>query len=87
MYEMHLSALKKQDPAIFRAIEDEKKRQMEGIELIPSENLVSQAVLEAMGSVPTNKYSEGYPHKRYYGRNDVIDVIISWGLNARRKKG
>ena len=74
-YEMHLDFLKKEDKAVFDAIEAEKKRQMDGLELIPSENLVSQAVLEAMGSVATNKYSEGYPHKRYYGGNQYIDVL------------
>lgn len=60
------------DP-IFDIIEDEKRRQSEGLELIPSENYVSSAVLEAMGSVLTNKYSEGYPGKRYYGGNENID--------------
>jgi glycine hydroxymethyltransferase len=74
-YEMHLNYLKDKDPEIYKAIVSEKERQMEGIELIPSENLVSQSVLEAMGSIATNKYSEGYPHKRYYGGNEVIDVI------------
>lgn len=72
---MHLNALKEYDEEIYNAVQAEKERQMNGIELIPSENLVSQAVLEAMGSVPTNKYSEGYPHKRYYAGNEVIDTI------------
>ncbi len=84
-YEMHLSALEKYDPRLFEAIVSEKERQMDGIELIPSENLVSQAVLEAMGSVPNNKYSEGYPGKRYYGGNEVIDVIENLAI-ARLKK-
>ena len=82
---MHLDYLKKQDPEIFKSIQEEKKRQMEGIELIPSENLVSQAVLEAMGSVPTNKYSEGYPGKRYYGGNEVIDDIEELAIKRCRK--
>jgi len=53
--------LKKEDKLIYDLIEAEKKRQMEGIELIPSENLISLAVMQAMGSYPNNKYSEGYP--------------------------
>ncbi|MFA6064847.1 MAG: serine hydroxymethyltransferase [archaeon] len=68
-------AIKKFDPEIYQYILDEKERQMEGIELIPSENLVSMAVLEALGSFPTNKYAEGYPGHRYYGGNEVIDKI------------
>ena len=60
---------------IFKYIEDESKRQREGIELIASENYVSPSVLTAMGSILTNKYSEGYPDKRYYGGNEYIDKI------------
>ena len=84
-YEMHLDFLKKEDRAVFDAIEAEKKRQMEGIELIPSENLVSQSVLEAVGSVVTNKYSEGYPGKRYYGGNEFIDVIETLAIDRLKK--
>ncbi len=84
-YEMHLDYLKKSDSEIYKALEAEKQRQMEGIELIPSENLVSQAVLEAMGSVATNKYSEGYPHKRYYGGNEFIDVMEDLAIERCRK--
>lgn len=65
--------LAEQDPEIYKIIEKEKRRQKDGLELIASENYVSSAVLEAMGSVLTNKYSEGYPGKRYYGGNEVID--------------
>jgi glycine hydroxymethyltransferase len=65
--------LRKADPDIFDIIEREKLRQQDGLELIPSENLVSKAVLEAMGSILTNKYSEGYPGRRYYGGNVNID--------------
>lgn len=61
------------DPDMANIIENEKKRQTRGIQLIPSENFTSQAVMEAVGSVMTNKYSEGYPHKRYYGGNEFID--------------
>ena len=60
---------------IFKYINDEAKRQKEGIELIASENYVSSNVLKAMGSILTNKYSEGYPDKRYYGGNEYIDEI------------
>ncbi|MCK4980742.1 MAG: serine hydroxymethyltransferase [Candidatus Delongbacteria bacterium] len=62
-----MSILKDYDPEIFRTIENEKRRQNDKIELIASENFVSPAVLEALGSVMTNKYAEGYPGKRYYG--------------------
>lgn len=62
------------DPEIYAAVQDEKKRQMSVIELIASENLVTEAVLEAMGSVMTNKYAEGYPGQRYYGGCEVVDV-------------
>src|SRR6266436_2763733 len=61
------------DPQIAELLREEAKRQATGIELIPSENLVSEAVLEAMGSVFTNKYAEGYPGKRYYGGCEVTD--------------
>jgi len=60
---------------IFEYIQEEAKRQKEGIELIASENYVSENVLKAMGSILTSKYSEGYPHKRYYGGNEYIDKI------------
>ncbi len=63
----------KRDTAIFELIEKEKARQLNGIELIASENFVSPQVLEAMGSVMTNKYAEGYPGKRYYGGCQVVD--------------
>jgi len=70
-----MSKLKTQDSKIYKAIAKEKQRQFEGLELIPSENYVSQAVLEAMGSILTNKYSEGFPSHRYYGGNTHIDEI------------
>src|SRR3989344_3231782 len=70
-----MSYLKKTDHKIYDLIKLEAKRQKEGLEMIPSENYVSPAVLEAMGSILTNKYSEGYPRKRYYGGNDNIDEI------------
>ena len=67
--------IQQQDPEIAEAIAGEEQRQAEGLEMIPSENYVSQAVLEANGSVFTNKYSEGYPGKRYYGGQEFTDVI------------
>src|SRR5690554_4669564 len=66
--------LKTSDPDLYQAMENEKKRQQDNIELIASENFVSQAVMEAMGSVLTNKYAEGYPGKRYYGGCEFVDV-------------
>jgi len=68
-------ALSERDPVVFRILEAERRRQREGVELIPSENYVSEAVLEAMGSIFTNKYSEGYPGRRYYGGNENVDDI------------
>jgi len=62
------------DPEIARALDDERRRQNDGLELIASENFVSRAVLEAAGSVLTNKYAEGYPGKRYYGGCEFVDV-------------
>src|SRR5690348_13117715 len=62
------------DPDMSRAIGEELERQRDKIELIASENIVSRAVLEAQGSVLTNKYAEGYPHKRYYGGCEYVDI-------------
>ncbi|MBN2363687.1 serine hydroxymethyltransferase [candidate division WOR-3 bacterium] len=69
-----MSALKITDPEIYEAIMGETRRQADNLELIASENFVSEAVLEAMGSVMTNKYAEGYPGKRYYGGCEFVDV-------------
>src|SRR6202050_3204240 len=63
------------DPAVAEALRDEVRRQATGLELIASENFVSEAVLEAMGSVFTNKYAEGYPGKRYYGGCEFADIV------------
>src|SRR5262245_55372742 len=73
------------DPEIARAIKDEVQRQNSGLELIASENFVSQAVLQAAGSVMTNKYAEGYPGKRYYGGCEFVDVAESLAI-ARAKE-
>src|SRR5690606_5736320 len=69
-----MSHLEAKDREIFDAIQQEKKRQQDKIELIASENFVSEAVMEAAGSVLTNKYAEGYPHKRYYGGCEYVDI-------------
>ncbi|WP_100405720.1 serine hydroxymethyltransferase [Bacillus solitudinis] len=66
--------LKKQDPKVFAAIQQELGRQRDKIELIASENFVSEAVMEAQGSVLTNKYAEGYPGRRYYGGCEYVDI-------------
>lgn len=77
--------IKNQDKEVYRAIMGELKRQQEGMEMIASENYVSEAVLEALGSVFTNKYSEGYPGYRYYGGQEYTDVVESLAI-ARAKK-
>ncbi len=73
------------DNEIARLIAAEEKRQREGLELIPSENYVSREVLEAMGSVFTNKYSEGYPGKRYYGGQDNTDQVEQIAIDRAKK--
>ncbi|MDZ4384831.1 MAG: serine hydroxymethyltransferase, partial [Candidatus Moranbacteria bacterium] len=77
--------LKKQDPKIYKAIQGELKRQREGMELIASENYVSEAVLEALGTVFTNKYSEGYPGRRYYGGQEFTDVVENLAIERAKK--
>jgi glycine hydroxymethyltransferase len=69
-----MDQLKKTDPAVFDSIVSEARRQADGLELIASENFVSEAVLEAMGTVMTNKYAEGLPSRRYYGGCEFVDV-------------
>ena len=73
------------DEKIFDAIESEEYRQREGLELIPSENYVSREVLAALGSVLTNKYSEGYPGRRYYGGQENTDTIESLAIERAKK--
>lgn len=77
--------LKEQDPEVYEIIKKEERRQREVLELIPSENYVSKAVLEALGSVLTNKYSEGYPRKRYYGGNQFIDKVEQLAITRAKK--
>lgn len=97
------ASLEEVDPDLFDIIEKEKNRQWKGLELIPSENFVSQSVMQAVGSVMTNKYSEGYPGTRYYGGNEFIDQAESlcqkraleafrldpekWGVNVQSLSG
>src|SRR6201990_1358621 len=78
-------SLAEADPQIAQAIENEERRQHEGLELIASENFVSEAVLEAMGSVFTNKYAEGYPGKRYYGGCEFADVVENLGRDRAKQ--
>src|ERR1700722_9412388 len=73
------------DPEIAASIADELGRQRGKIELIASENIVSKAVLEAQGSVLTNKYAEGYPGKRYYGGCEYVDVIETAAIERAKK--
>lgn len=77
--------LRKQDSKIYELITGEMKRQQEGMELIASENYVSKAVLEALGSVFTNKYSEGYPGKRYYGGQMFTDPLENLAIERAKK--
>src|SRR5271155_1278992 len=72
------------DPVIAAVLHEEVRRQATGLELIPSENLVSEAVLEAMGSVLTNKYAEGYPGKRYYGGCEFADVVEQLAIDRSK---
>jgi glycine hydroxymethyltransferase len=77
--------IKKQDPKVYKMIEGEETRQREGLELIPSENYVSKAVREANSSILTNKYSEGYPGKRYYGGQEFTDQIENIARDRAKK--
>jgi len=80
-----MSRLKNLDPEVYRAITNELERQRTYLELIASENIVSEAVLEAQGSIFTNKYAEGYPSKRYYGGCDYADVIENLAIERARQ--
>ncbi len=82
---MEMKHLKSYDQQIYDAIKHEEQRQSEGMELIPSENYVSVPVLEAMGSLMTNKYSEGYPGKRYYGGQEYVDVVENLAIDRAKQ--
>lgn len=77
--------LKKADKAVYEAVMGEEKRQEEGLEMIASENYVSKVVLEALGTVFTNKYSEGYPGRRYYGGQEWTDVVETLAIGRAKK--
>ncbi len=82
---MPASHIAQQDPQVHAALRKELARQQEGLEMIPSENFTSQAVMEASGSVLTNKYSEGYAHRRYYGGNEFVDEIEDLAIERAKK--
>ena len=77
--------LRKVDPEIYDAIAAEEKRQRENIELIASENFTSRAVMEAQGSVLTNKYAEGYPGKRWYGGCENVDTVEQLAIDRAKR--
>jgi len=85
MNRTNLDVLQLVDPQIAQTMKGEIERQKYGLELIPSENFASPAVLAALGSVMTNKYSEGYPHKRYYGGNAFIDMAEDLAIERAKK--
>ena len=78
-------ALHRSDPELYAAIEAERKRQHDGLEMIASENYVSPAVLAAMGSVLTNKYAEGYPGHRYYGGCEYVDIVEDLAIERAKQ--
>src|SRR5436189_1594336 len=80
-----MNILQKQDPEVYSAIVAEEQRQQDGLEMIASENYTSVAVMQAVGSVLTNKYAEGYPGRRYYGGCEVVDVVEDLAI-ARAKE-
>jgi len=80
-----MSNLKNTDNEVFKILQNEKIRQRDGIELIPSENYVSDEVLEVTGSIFTNKYSEGYPGKRYYGGQEFVDQVEQLAIDRAKK--
>ena len=81
----HKMTLQKSDPPIYKAIQQELCRQKEGLEMIASENYTSPAVMEAQGSVLTNKYAEGYPGKRYYGGCDYVDLCENLAIERAKE--
>ena len=80
-----MNFLQSQDPDIFKAINNEAQRQQDGLEMIASENYTSPAIMEAAGSVLTNKYAEGYPGRRYYGGCEVVDVIEDFARDRAKE--
>ncbi len=82
---MNYESIEKQDPELYEILKAEEQRQKQGLELIASENYVSPAVMQAMGSILTNKYSEGYPGKRYYGGNEIIDKAENLAIERAKE--
>ncbi|WP_010586653.1 serine hydroxymethyltransferase [Schlesneria paludicola] len=80
-----MSALRSADPALWSALQSEQQRQHDGLELIASENYTSAAILEAAGTVLTNKYAEGYPGRRYYGGCEYVDVIETLAIDRAKQ--
>ena len=80
-----LTNLKTVDPEIQKAIDQELSRQREKLEMIASENIVSTAVMQAQGSLLTNKYAEGYPGKRYYGGCEYVDIVEQLAIDRAKK--
>ncbi len=80
-----MNFLQHQDPAVYEILEKELKRQTDHLEMIASENFTSPAVMQAMGSIFTNKYAEGYPHKRYYGGCEYADEIEELAINRAKE--
>ena len=85
MHHMNYDYIKKQDSEVFKILQSEEERERDGLELIPSENYVSRAVREAQGSIFTNKYSEGYPGKRYYGGQMFTDEVETIAIERAKK--
>src|SRR5208282_1539147 len=80
-----MDLLKQADPEVWQAIQSERQRQQQGLEMIASENYTSAAVMAAQGSVLTNKYAEGYPGKRYYGGCEFVDIAEKLALDRLHK--
>ena len=86
MLDSRESALRQMDPAVADLVQAELRRQQDNLELIASENFTPRAVLEAVGSVLTNKYAEGYPNARYYGGCEVVDEVESLAIERGRAR-
>ena len=82
---LNLRVLEKADPTVAGLIRKEYRRQSDTLELIPSENLASAPILEALGTLLTNKYAEGYPGKRYYGGCEYVDVVERLALDRLKR--
>ena len=80
-----MNIIQSQDPSIWAAIEAEMKRQQDGLEMIASENYTSPAIMQAAGSVLTNKYAEGYPGKRYYGGCEHVDTVETIAIERAKQ--